>query len=562
VVPHLHPFLSALRPDSAAGTVTLQCRISSRARLANLLDHVVMGRVLLPAAAMMELAAATAATLLQDSAHEAGQLLAITAMAISAPIILQSPAPAAARGGNDDALELLCSLELSTGRLSIGYAYSSSSSSSAAMVTCATATAGVVDAAAVHEPQQLQASAAAVLANIMSVHAAAGHKTAGLGAVGTIKSVADDWRTSGYFSSPAQVDAALHLGVVPQGSGAKVPVAVGSFVVPRAAASRASATGQLHASTVSGSPASAPGGTSSSSFLLRSAAGIAAGASSRPRVAGRSSMLGADAGDLVVVIDDLQTRVVRAGDVSRMQQPQCVATAPLAASAADKASAAGDADADEPYPCSYELQWQSKEPASAATVAAPDSRQAGKLSLLIHQEQEATSVTLQLAARGSTAGTAAAAASALAVLQQVNQAAAGSMPQALSLQAQMPGGSSALGPSAGLQGTASAGGDSISAVWGLLRTQATEQGSIAVSLVEADSCAAQSEREPAQPASSSTTGALAALAVRGSGLQVPRLLPCASPESAQFISITPEPRSSLANLVARAADVSKVRRDH
>jgi hypothetical protein len=576
VVPHVHPFASCIRPSTAqqGSVVTLRCRFSSRARLGYLLDHVVMGRPLLPAAATLELAAATAACLTQDSAHESGELLSISSMAISAPIIL----PAA----TDDSagFELVCSLDVATGQLSIGCVQAAGFEP----VTCATATASLVKA----EPttgasqQGAQPQAAAVrsvlggvirqgIAAASAGSAAAAAPAAAANPVGTIAPVMGDWAASGYFSAPQQVDSALHLGVVNPGSGAKVPVAVSSFLLP-VASTRTAGTGPLHASTsTSSSGTASASGLSSSSFLLSDAAGEAAAAAAG-RVAGQASALGARTGGLVALVEDLRTKVVDRADLLKTRTQRQAAASPAAAGADSKQASTGGAvdaeDAEEVYPCSYETTWQVKEAAAAAAAATDaqlDSRHAGKLSLVVHDTLAPTRHTasehlvLQLkpqASNGSSSA-AAAAASTLAVLQQVNavqqaHAAAGSGQQ-LSIHAGLSLAGSALGPAEGLQGLTGA-ADASSSAGGLLRTEATEQPALIVSLQAVDSLAAPQHSH----AVSGSPGSLAATAVTGGALGVPRMLPCAKPEGAEFFTIRPEPRSALSNLVARAADISQV----
>lgn len=579
MVPHLHPFTSSsstgsfLQQQSAQHTITLHCRFSSRARLAYLLDHVVMGRPLLPAAAMMELAAAAAATLTQDSAHDSGDFLSISNMSISAPIILP-----AADAEDSKEFEVMCSVDSTTGQLRIGYTYSQAEVSGAGFepTTCATATASLVKPTG-HQSQQgtgLQAAAATLLADSIrqSVAAATAESAASTAnPIGTIAAVSEDWAASGYFSAPQQVDSALHLGVVSPGSGAKVPVALGSFLVPSAAA-RGAGTGATLASTCSSSSGTTASGLSTSSFLLSSAEG-AAGASRAP---GQASAVGASTGGLVVVVEDLQTKVVKKADLSkaRMQHQAAGAPAGTDIKQAEQAAAGAIAEAAvESYPCSYETEWQVKESSSAAAAAGPqfDSRHAGKLSLLVHDTPAAASgsvsehLVLQLRPKAldSALTPAAAAASTLAVLQQVNQVqqahAAAGAGQQLALHASLSLAGSTLGPANGLQGRTgvAAAADAGSAVWGLLRTEATEQTAIAVSLQALDSAASQHSH--VLSAVSGSAGALAASAMQGGVLEVPRMLSCSKPEGPEFITIRPEPRSALSNLVARAADISQVR---
>jgi hypothetical protein len=259
------------------------------------------------------------------------------------------------------------------------------------------------------------------------------------------------------------------------------------------------------------------------------------------------------------MVEDLQTKVVRKADFSKVRQPAA------AASAAGEA-ATGAPAADDSYPCSYEMEWQVKE----AGVQQQDSRHAGKLSLLVHDSpavagsiSEHLVLQLRTSNRGQIAP-AEAAASTLAVLQQVNltqqaHAAAGSGKQ-LSIAAGIALAGSSLGPANGLQGATGtrADADAASAMWGLLRTEATEQTAISVSLQALDSSAAPQLAAAFHQPGAVAAGALHATAVKGAAMEVPRLLPCMVPEGAEYITIRPEPRSALSNLVARAADISQV----
>lgn len=610
IEPHLHPFLSGLSYSNPStlypnhyGTVTFHCHLGGP-RLSYLMDHIVLGRPLLPAAAMMELAAATAATLTADSAYDDGSLLAVQALTMSAPIIMSGPS--AAEWEDGVGLEVVCSLDLMTGQLQIGYVQDGDNGSSMEqMVVCATATAGIVAAKGVHGAEQqswqkMQAATAALLSDVLSLHVAAAVKTSSTpaatadsgstaaAAVGTIQSVSADWHASGYFSSPRQVDSALHLGVVQPGSGAKVPVAAGSFLVPAAAARRA-ATGRLIASASpdSLSQAMAATGMSSASYLITAdssaAAAAASGSSSSNRVPGRNSGIAAGAGELVMMVEGLQTKVPRQADMIRRPKAARTAQQPATSPTAAGASAEG---AEEGYPCSYEIDWQLSEPgdakvaASAASGARDTPRHTGKLTVVLAETTTeatgaagATAASLQLELK--TASPAAAAANTLAVLQQVNQLQAAVTAEAASasatvavtaaytVQAQVPGSNSKLGPADGLRGSPDCDADAASAVWGLLRTEATEQTSIAVSLVDSDSQQPGEQQQKQQLGTAAALhppGAIQASAVRAAGVHVPRLLPVAKPEGAEHLVIQPEPRSSLSNLVARAADLCQVRR--
>jgi hypothetical protein len=552
---------------------------------------------------MMELAAATAATITADSAVEDGSLLAVQGLTMSAPIIMPDPVSA---GDEDDlGLVVVCSLDLATGQLQIGYMQETGEGLEAGQMTvCATATAGIVRAAgaassAAQQQQQqqqerLQAGALAVLSDILAPRAAAAVLASGSAAavpaaapitrpvIGAIEGVSEEWHASGYFSNPRQVDSALHLGAVQPGSGAKVPVAVGSFLVP-AAAARGAATGRLLASSSADSlsPAQAASGVSSASYIISSDDDYSsAGSGARAgRVPGRSTGMAAGAGELVLVIDGLQTKVPRQADVVRQQRAARSVSQQQQQQQQGVGPAAGAGEeGEEDYPCSYEIDWQLSEPAegklaaAAAVEAAQDVslHSAGKLTVLMHEEAEteeaAAAPTLQAVQLQLSVGSspAAAAATTLALLQQVNQmqaAAAAAAASALALQAELPSSSSKLGPGEGLQSSTAAAADATSAVWGLLRTEATEQAGITVSLVDSDSMqpAAADLQQQVVSVQGAAAGALEAAAVRGVAVHVPRLLQVLRPEAAEHLMIQPEPRSSLSNLVARAADISQVR---
>lgn len=263
------------------------------------------------------------------------------------------------------------------------------------------------------------------------------------------------------------------------------------------------------------------------------------------------------------MVEDLQTKVVKKADFSKPRQH---AAAGEAAGEAATGAPAAEA-ADDSYPCSYEMEWQVKE----AGGQQQDSRHAGKLSLLVRDTPAAAGsisehLVLQLRTSDrSQLAPAEAAASTLAVLQQVNQtqpahAAAGSGKQ-LSIAAGIALAGSSLGPANGLQGATGtrADADAASAMWGLLRTEATEQTAISVSLQALDGSAAPQLAAAFGQSGAAAAGALHATAVKGAAVEVPRLLPCTMPEEAEYITIRPEPRSALSNLVARVADISQVR---
>jgi hypothetical protein len=339
-----------------------------------------MGMKLLPAAAMMEMAVATAATATSDAALEEA-LLQIADMAISAPIIL----PAEASEGAE-AVVVSCQLELLTGRLTISYSQGPHQSGHTSMQTVsasgqvamlplltgmrddATASSGsssLISAAAAPQLQgimsafpQLAALAAAATATKGSSAAAGGSTVGSDAACGIVEAVHDAWHSSGYLSSPAQVDAAFHLGVVaPDVAGARVPVALGNFLVPvRRGSARdgSSSMREMFASTTGAidrvnGKRRAGGKSSVASFYLKDAAGS-----------------GSD-GDLVAVVDQLETIVVDPGVARRQRVAVAGATSP--AEHQQGVSQGRNMDADVKAgdaPCSYEVEWVAEQPTKMA----------------------------------------------------------------------------------------------------------------------------------------------------------------------------------------------------
>ena len=377
VVPLVHPFTSSLtvckHSSSSKPTLTLQCYLTSHTRLAYLQDHVVMGMKLLPAAAMMEFAIATAATATADAAAEEA-LMQISKMAISAPIIMPSEA------APGEAVVVCCQLELMSGRLTISYSQGASTmqiesaSCEVAMlpmaadgitkisndITTNSSCISIVSATSAAQLQSIMAAfpqlaVAAAAASQGGSPAAAAPACAGSDAAcGIVHAVDDTWYSSGYLSSPAQVDAAFHLGVAsPDAVGAKVPVAVGSFLVPVRRDNRrgggSSGLGQIFANTTgtlgrTDGKRRAAGKTSVASFYLKDAAGT-----------------GGD-GDLVAVVDQLETMVVEPGAARRQRAAAAGAKLPAEQEEEADQRRRGVDDKGGESPCSYEVEWVVEQP--------------------------------------------------------------------------------------------------------------------------------------------------------------------------------------------------------
>ena len=124
------PPLSAMALPAAASsgtkgalTASFECPLGPTGRLAFLWDHHVAGQVLLPGAALLEMAAAAATAMWLDSSgrhHSSGsaeQALAVTAVSILAPVVLQRPA---GRSSPPTPLLLRCSIDCVEGTFKVG----------------------------------------------------------------------------------------------------------------------------------------------------------------------------------------------------------------------------------------------------------------------------------------------------------------------------------------------------------------------------------------------------------------------------------------------------------
>jgi hypothetical protein len=157
--------------------------------------------------------------------------------------------------------------------------------------------------------------------------------------IGEVAGVDEDWRASGYLTHPCQIDAALHLGVAPPGSGAKIPVALGALHAPLGPAEpgRPARAGCL------AGPAAPKGGTGVASFHLATSDSSAAGAGGG------------------VVLEGLETRVLGAAASARPGASAAAAAAAGVAGGAEGASGGGD----EEWPrASYEVVWAVSDPAA------------------------------------------------------------------------------------------------------------------------------------------------------------------------------------------------------
>jgi len=279
VLPKPHSLL--VFASSQRDTVIMQCQLADP-NLAFLMDHHVMGRPLFPAAAMLEVAAAAAKSMLHDQVSDS----IISDLVIAAPIILTS----ATAGQQSASLQLQTTVDAATGMLQIG-CMSASSSLSQTNARCQISfTAGSKESSAQQSLQRsshgaiaqllasLEDSPAAVAAGVEGDEetrrrragpragtgagdqaAVAVASTAAAAAVAQVM-VPKQALLAGFLIPPQTLDSTFHLGVVTPGSGVKVPVAVGAYLVPSPAADSYGHSSSMHACIAEGrADASSPG---------------------------------------------------------------------------------------------------------------------------------------------------------------------------------------------------------------------------------------------------------------------------------------------------------------
>jgi hypothetical protein len=344
VTPWVHPFLSAATPLAySSPSLVLQCRLTTTPRLSYLQDHVVLGRPLLPAAAMLELALATVALATTDAAAQEG-LVQVQDMAIMAPVVMASP-------GADRAVTVACQVDLVTGQLVIRSCLDAEQAAAGeGWSVSATAQAGMLASPylepGTYTPPRVTAQEAALTAALVQLFPGLAEglaAPAAADACGSISSLQEEWHADGYFTRPQQVDCAFHLGVTSPEAGAKVPTAVRSFLAPVPRGSAAAPAGELFAATADRKEPAAG----------RRQAGAAATAEA-------SFYMASAAGSLVAVVEGLQTRVLTAS-----QARQLAASAAAAVGADHKASS--QERVAEGSPCSYNVEWQASIPESKHT---------------------------------------------------------------------------------------------------------------------------------------------------------------------------------------------------
>ena len=280
VLPKPHSLL--VIASSQRDTVIMQCQLADP-NLAFLMDHQVMGRPLFPAAAMLEVAAAAAKSMLHDQVSDC----LISDVVIAAPIILTN----ATAGQQSASLLLQTTVDAATGMLQIGCMSAGSSSSQTNSRCNISFAAGSKKSSA---QQELQTSSCGAIAQLIASlldpedspavaggegdeetrrrragpragtgagdqAAVAVASTAAAAAVAQVM-VPKQALLAGFLTPPQTLDSTFHLGVVTPGSGVKVPVAVGAYVVPSQAADSYGDSSSMHACIAQGrADASRPG---------------------------------------------------------------------------------------------------------------------------------------------------------------------------------------------------------------------------------------------------------------------------------------------------------------
>lgn len=212
VLPHAHPFASGVSKPSerAMGNhIALQANLNA-ARVAVFSDHSVFGRVLFPAAGMLE-AGLAAGSILVD--HDSALTVTVAKMTIANPLVIPANVPS---GG----IILSCLLNPGDGTFKLSHRQLETPSQE-------NAEGSYTHARLFGDRQYQKATAAAAIRHLFAVYDVVTLNSHG-NAVGGI---AVDPRTvsDGYLVPPPCLDACLHLGVAVPGCGAKVPVAIGAF---------------------------------------------------------------------------------------------------------------------------------------------------------------------------------------------------------------------------------------------------------------------------------------------------------------------------------------------
>jgi NADPH:quinone reductase-like Zn-dependent oxidoreductase/acyl carrier protein len=494
VLPAAHPFamfgITIRNNKTATSMIYFESSLAAQ-RMEIFGDHSVFGRVLFPAAGMLEAALAAGTTTLDPSTSNT-TTLAVTEMAIGAPIILPGQGL-----GAKSAMVLRCRVDPGEGAFILGYSSGDNSGSSASVLSeVASGSYNVAN----YSPTTLKKNTIdvdAALNQIVRAEIATAPAPPTPTATGSI-AVDPRLYADGYLVPPSCMDATLHLGVAAPGCGAKVPIGIGAFSKPQSSQGKSSpnAVDSWFGSTTA--PYTAP--TNSTDIA--------------------SFNLGGFDGEKIAFLESLETKVMKNNKSA-------------AASGSEGATHAAPAE------FMYQVDWvEISEPMQITTLAPgtpPKPNVAATLSLTGEDSREILSAALATSSVGNGDSSVVSAGAAPIAALQIVQAMVSS--GATSLTATCIDGNQAESKILAAAG-----------VEGLLRVAATENSNSKFALGATDTHSLQFTKAP-EP----TKAVLSTRRARGRALAAPRLQRTAAVlPSQELLQIRPRPRGSLHSLFAES----------
>lgn len=512
----------------------LRCRLSRAARTSWLWDHRVAGRALLPAAAMAEAALATVSIAFASggAGGAAARVCCVQGLSITRPLVLPDPQSAAARSGAEQeqagGVRVACRVSLGTGQLEVLSAappaghgqqeeggagrwlshVSGRAGSAPVRQEARSAGAGAAKGGAHRRlavllgVAELLARQAAQARQAEQQQQPAAPSRPACGCIAPPAGLAHpSGAATGFHADPAQLDSAFQLGVVPVGSGARIPVALAAYTAqpsrltggpaPDGACAglpgAADAAPDASARWACAQPAAAAAGTAGAA---RQGGGQRASCSFHLVGRGGSGGPGACAAGLQTVV---KASLVRDAPAAAPQGGAAAAAGPQAGGADGRGTA-----------CMYSMEWavqqpQATAPAGAGARAAAAAAAAAAMGMsLCLAPGSACHVGLRHGSRAAAHGACAAAlqllqaARRMADLAPAGVAAPGGSAAAVRVGALLRTALPLVGSSSSVA-QAAAGGSSAAAagavaaaagLWGLLRVAAAEMPRVAMGLQE------------------------------------------------------------------------------
>jgi len=494
VLPAAHPFAmfgTAVRSSKTASpTIYFESRLGAQ-RMDIFGDHSVFGKILFPAAGMLEAALAAGSTTLDASTSDT-PTLAVTEMTIGAPVIL----PSQGLGANST-MVLRCRVDPGEGAFVLGYSSGDGNRNGGSSTVNEVASGGYNVAYSATNIEKKAPRSHALLNKILRAKVFSdGDASVAFAPATAVGSIAVDPRlyTDGYLVPPSCMDATLHLGVAAPGCGAKVPIAISAFTKPQ--------TMQQEKTATSTAADSWFGSTTAPYTAPEKATDVA------------SFTLGGLSGQNVACLDSLETKVMK-----------------------NNKSASGSEGAIHAAPAEfmYQVDWDEiSEPLQSnfAPGTPPKPTVAATLTLTGENSTELLTAAVATAGSGDDSSILPAGAAPIAALQIVQ---AMTLSAATSLKATCNDGNQAEAKVLDAAG-----------VEGLLRVAATEKPNSKFALGAADSHSLQLTNAP-EP----TKAVLATRRARGNALAAPRLQRTAAVlPSQELLQIRPKPRGSLHSLFA------------